>query len=136
MSDQSSGYALERNSRVMCYIPAAENQGGGHLLTPIELCLDEVSDSYFEKISDLVNTIQIRGFDTEQVMISGDFRWHVEIGAKETKAQDLTTIFASQAFQVIPSELLQLQKLLMNAIRDADGRPVMPEPTHNQIGLC
>lgn len=129
-------YTLERDSRIMCYVPASEGLGGGHLLTPIELCLDEVSDEYYEQIKTLVDKIDASNFCKSRLddLISGDFKWHVEMGPKETKPQDLKTIFASQAYEVIPSELMQLQKLLMNAIRDSYGRPVAPEPTHNDFG--
>ncbi|MFP4313169.1 MAG: hypothetical protein ACLFR0_02470 [Alphaproteobacteria bacterium] len=134
----SNDYELQRDSRIMCYIPASEGLGGGHLFTPIELCLDEVSDEYFEKIKALVDVIDAKNFARDRFddLISGDFRWHVEIGPKGTKPQDLKTIFGSQVYEIIPSELLQLQKLLMDAIRDAQGRPVMPEPTYRDIGLA
>ena len=77
--EDKKDYTLERNSFIQCYMPASEGLGGGHFLTPIELCLDEISDEYFEKINELVTIIEAQNFAKNRIddLISGDFTWHV-----------------------------------------------------------
>lgn len=121
---ENKPYVLERNSRIMSYLPGGESIGG--MLDAVELSLDEISDEYFADIKILINKIRAHKFNPEDIGISGDFRWHIEIGPKDTKAQELHTIFGSVAFEIIPSEVMQLHEKLKESIRDAHLNPPPP----------
>ncbi|MEC7028891.1 MAG: hypothetical protein VXW91_04385 [Pseudomonadota bacterium] len=117
-------YELERDSRIMSYLPGGKSIGG--MIDAVELTLDELSDDHFETVKALIAKIRAHKFNPEEIGISGDFTWHIEIGPKHALAQDLTTIFASQSFQVLPSELFQLQDAIKKGLRDAAAQPPKP----------
>ncbi len=118
-------YDLERDSQITCVLRGGESIGGilGH---PIQLTLDQIDDEYFGEVKSIIDMIQARNFAKREFEISGDFEYSVEIGPKNARPQDLTTIYASAIYECIPSHLLQLQKTLENGMRVADGRAPKP----------
>ena len=121
-------YELERDSRVMCYLPGGESIGG-MVGIPIELCLDEINDDYFAEIKDLIAQVaDVKNAVDENGItgISGDFRACVEIGPKDARPKELTTIFESVEFQVVPAAILDLHTKLKQAIRVSEGRDPNP----------
>lgn len=120
-----TNYMLERDSRIMSYLPGGDSIGG-MVGTPIELTLDQVSDECFAVVDALVKKIQANKLSTQEIGISGDFRWCVEIGPKDTPAHKLTPIFQSETFQLLPRELLQLHETLKAGIRESEGRAPFP----------
>lgn len=123
MSDNKP-YELECDSRIMSYLPGGKSIGG--MIDAVELTLDELNDDHFETIKALIAKIRAHKFNPEEIGISGDFTWHIEIGPKNARAHDLTTIFASQSFQILPSELFQLQDAIKKGLRDAATQPPKP----------
>lgn len=124
--DVVTPYELERDSRVMCYLPGGESIGG-MVGIPIELCLGDINDDYFAEIKGLIDDLLMIGFDEADIGISGDFRACVEIGPKDARANELTSIFESVELQIIPSQVLKLHTKLKEAIRVSEGRDPQPK---------
>lgn len=121
-------YELERDSRVMCYLPGGESIGG-MVGVPIELSLDQINDDYFAEIKKLIETVcdVKNAYDENGITgISGDFSACVEIGPKDARAHQLKRIFESVPHQVVPAEILDLNNKIREAIRVSEGRDATP----------
>ena len=63
MSDNKP-YELERDSRIMSYLPGGKSIGG--MIDAVELTLDELSDDHFETVKALIEKIRAHKFNPEE----------------------------------------------------------------------